>query len=151
MDWIFFQFLPSIKLIIYTSKSTCLTSKLNSKTVPVATSLDSHDGSRITFYKSFSYISFPSFTFLGASYWIFILCLPRFPCHFYLVVIEQHQQLSFYYDFRPIGISVSSLNFYPSAIIPSTPFNPGLLYSLIPLPKTSLSITPWLIVSPVCS
>ena len=32
-----------------------------------------------------------SFTFPGTPYRIFLPYLPRFPCHFYLVVIEQNQ------------------------------------------------------------
>ena len=43
---------------------------------------------RFTFSWSFSYISFSSFTFPGAPYWIFILFLPWLPSNFYLVVIE---------------------------------------------------------------
>ena len=43
------------------------------------------DGSRLTF----SYISFPSVTFHGALYRIFLLFLRWLPCHLYLVVTEQ--------------------------------------------------------------
>ena len=47
------------------------------------------NGSRPTFTWPFSYISFSSFTFIAATYRIFLLFLPWFLCHFYLVVIEQ--------------------------------------------------------------
>ena len=52
-----------------------------------------HDGSRLTFCWPFSYISFSSFTFPGASYRIFLLFLPWLPCHFYFVGIEQQQHI----------------------------------------------------------
>ena len=45
------------------------------------------------FLLTFSYIFFSSFTFPGTPYRIFLLFLPWFFCHFYLVVIEQQQQL----------------------------------------------------------
>ena len=48
--------------------------------VPVLSSLDPY------------HISFSSFTFPGAPYWIFLLFIPWLPCHFYLVVIEQQQK-----------------------------------------------------------
>ena len=47
------------------------------------------DGSRLTF----SSISFSFLTFPRAPYRIFLLYLPRLPCHFHIVVIEQQQQL----------------------------------------------------------
>ena len=39
------------------------------------------------------FISFSSFTFPDVPYRIFFLYLPRLPCHFYIVVIEQQQPL----------------------------------------------------------
>ena len=47
------------------------------------------DGFRLNFSWPFSYISFSSLTFPGTRYWIFLLFLPWFSCHFYLVFIEQ--------------------------------------------------------------
>ena len=49
------------------------------------------DGSRLTFFVTFSYISFSSFTFPGTAYRILLPFLPWLPCHFYLVIIEQQQ------------------------------------------------------------
>ena len=40
------------------------------------------------------YISFSSFIFTGAPYWIFLPSLPWLHCHVYLVVIAQQQQQS---------------------------------------------------------
>jgi len=45
----------------------------------------------------YSYIFFSSFTFPGARYWICLLFLPRLPCHFYLVVIEQQQHAGIFF------------------------------------------------------
>ena len=59
--------------------------------LPRVTSPPNSTSRRFTFNWPFSYISFSSFTFPGAPYRIFIPHLPRFPCHFYLV-IEQQQQ-----------------------------------------------------------
>ena len=52
------------------------------------------DGSRLIFSVSFPYIAFSSFTFPGAPYRIFLPFPPWLPGNFYLVVIEQQQQLS---------------------------------------------------------
>ena len=38
----------------------------------------------------FSYISFSSFTFPGAPYWILLVYLPRLPYHFYLVILAEN-------------------------------------------------------------
>ena len=58
-----------------------LTSKLNSKMVSVSPSLDPP-----------FIISFSSFTFPSSLCLIFLLYLLKFPCHFYLIVIEQQRQ-----------------------------------------------------------
>ena len=47
------------------------------------------DGIRLMFSSLFSYISFWSFTFSGSPYRIFLICLLRLPCHFYLVIEQQ--------------------------------------------------------------
>ena len=46
-------------------------------------------GTRLIISVPFSYISFSSFTFPAAPYWIFLLLLPWFHCHFYLVIEQQ--------------------------------------------------------------
>ena len=51
------------------------------------------DDYRLIFSWPFFYVSFSSFTFPSAPYQILFLYLPRLPSHFFLVVIEQQQQL----------------------------------------------------------
>ena len=50
------------------------------------------DGSCFTLSWPFSYIYFSYFTFLSVAYRIFFQFFQWFPCHFYLVFIEQQQQ-----------------------------------------------------------
>ena len=55
-----------------------------------------------------SSISFRSFIFLGAPYWIFLLFLPWLPCQFHLVVIkQQHVNLVFAYA----AVRITSLSY----------------------------------------
>ena len=81
----------------------------------------------------FSHISFLSFTFPGAPYWIFLLFIPWLSCHFYLIVIEQQQHnlrtiVYGVFDFMKLLSRVPSL--YTTAILQLTinTFKTLLLY-----------------------
>ena len=76
---------------------------------------------RLIFSVPFSYIFFSSFTFTGAPYRIFLLFLPWFPCHSYLVVIKQQQQTTCtkMYQNKEVPVSNLQIEFKKTAVIKS--------------------------------